>query len=331
MQTVESDAPGVEMTSAQMEASAGLSSLKAGDGTPVTAADFAIQAIVSNALAKWFPSDAFMGEEDAGDLRTDSALRALTQRLSGLPEGEMLDAIDRGVQPIPAGQRYWVLDPIDGTKGFLTGQQYIIGLALIDGESGLPLVGIMGNPRLHPEPCIMVSARGAGMHMFYQGESGAPATPAQQELRLNEWAERDYGSQPTEAAQPVAAVDYPPWLLSRPMSEGSPLPFGPLAPPGDRQAGALVKYWAVAAGEYAGFIQYATQLKTWDHASGVLCVIESGGCCTDAAGGPVAFAAREVPVNGGVICSASEAPDAIHERMLEAVRSARAPPAAPSF
>jgi 3'-phosphoadenosine 5'-phosphosulfate (PAPS) 3'-phosphatase len=324
METVTSDAPGVEMTSAQLDSARGVaSSLKAGDNTPVTAADFAIQAIISAALAKWFPDDAFMGEEDASDLRTDGTLRAMTERLSRMPEAEMMSAIDRGVEPIPRGQRYWVLDPIDGTKGFLTGKQYIIGLALIDGESGAPLVAVMGNPRLHPEPSIMASASGAGMRMFMHGDDGAPARPTNYQVRLNGWASAAYGAEPTSAPAPVAGKDYPPWLISRPMTEGSPLPFGPNAKPGDVCCGALVKYWAVASGEYAGFIQYVTKLKTWDHAAGVLCVAESGGLVTDSEGGAVTFSAREVPVEGGVICSAQEAPGQMHATMTGAVSVAR--------
>jgi len=48
--------------------------------------------------------------------------------------------------------------------------------------------------------------------------------------------------------------------------------------------GAMIKYWCVAQGTVAGFIQYETPLKSWDHACGVLCVIESGGTSTDAFG-----------------------------------------------
>lgn len=324
MQTVRSDAPGTEMTAAQLEGGTkGLSSLK-DDNSPVTAADFAIQAIISSALTKWFPDDAFMGEEDSTDLRADANLRAMTQRLCGLPEEEMLEAIDRGVQPLAPGRRFWVLDPIDGTKGFLTGQQYVIGLALIDGDSGEPLVAAMGNPRLHPKPSIMVAASGAGMRLFTHGSGGMPAQPCNYELRLNGWSEKEYALPSPPSDMPgVAGQDYPPWLVSRPMSEGSPLPFGARSPPGDVCCGALVKYWSVAMGEHAGFIQYVSALKTWDHVAGVLCVIESGGRATDANGGPVRFLAREVPVVGGVVCSAREASEAIHARMAESVRSAR--------
>ena len=45
---------------------------------------------------------------------------------------EVLDAIDRCDHDASA-ESYWTLDPVDGTKGFLRGQQYAIALARIDG------------------------------------------------------------------------------------------------------------------------------------------------------------------------------------------------------
>lgn len=32
-------------------------------------------------------------------------------------------------------ERVWILDPIDGTKGFMTGKNYIVGLALCTGKA----------------------------------------------------------------------------------------------------------------------------------------------------------------------------------------------------
>lgn len=62
----------------------------------------------------------------------------------------------------------WTLDPIDGTKGFLRGEQYAVCLALIvDAEVKL---GVMGCPNLpvdwsKPEGergCLFVAVRGQG-------------------------------------------------------------------------------------------------------------------------------------------------------------------------
>jgi fructose-1,6-bisphosphatase/inositol monophosphatase family enzyme len=61
----------------------------------------------------------------------------------------------------------------------------------------------------------------------------------------------------------------------------------------------------VARNEVAGFIQYESTLKSWDHAAGLLCVSESGGTATDGAGGAVRFYDREVAIKGAVVCCAA--------------------------
>ena len=71
------------------------------------------------------------------------------QRESGLNSRDtFLADVDRGLEPPRGeGERCWVLDPIDGTKGFMTGQGFVIGLALLD-ANGDALVGVMGVPAL---------------------------------------------------------------------------------------------------------------------------------------------------------------------------------------
>jgi 3'(2'), 5'-bisphosphate nucleotidase len=51
--------------------------------------------------------------------------------------------------PTARPDRYWTLDPIDGTKGFLRGDQYAIALALV--EHGEVVLGVLGCPNL-PNP-----------------------------------------------------------------------------------------------------------------------------------------------------------------------------------
>lgn len=62
----------------------------------------------------------------------------------------------------------WTLDPIDGTKGFLRGEQYAVCLAfLVDAKVQ---VGVMGCPNLPvdaskpdgPKGCLFVAVRGQG-------------------------------------------------------------------------------------------------------------------------------------------------------------------------
>lgn len=64
----------------------------------------------------------------------------------------------------------WTIDPIDGTKGFLRGEQYAVCIALlVDAQVQL---GIIGCPNLPVDPaqpdgergCLFVAVRGQGCH-----------------------------------------------------------------------------------------------------------------------------------------------------------------------
>ncbi len=84
------------------------------DSTPVTEADLAVEAMVRERLAREFPADAVLGEE---------------QGLEG------------------AAERVWVVDPIDGTKNFAAGiQVWGTLVALLVAEE--PAVGVVGAPAL---------------------------------------------------------------------------------------------------------------------------------------------------------------------------------------
>lgn len=132
--------------------------LEKNDSTPVTVADFGVQALISLELGNLFPSIPLVAEEDSGFLRSnnlvDAVVSAVTDNASStdkpLANADVLDAIDRGGKNAVAfGNRpatYWVLDPIDGTKGFLKGSEalYVVGLALV--VEGDIVLGVMGCP-----------------------------------------------------------------------------------------------------------------------------------------------------------------------------------------
>ena len=117
----------------------------------MTVADFAVQALVAHRLARAFPADPLVAEEDAASLRSpdarslfESVVNAVHRILPNLAPNQILDAIDRG-RGLP-GKRFWTLDPIDGTKGFLRGDQYVVALALV--VRGRVELGLMGCPQL---------------------------------------------------------------------------------------------------------------------------------------------------------------------------------------
>ncbi|KAF4123895.1 3'(2'), 5'-bisphosphate nucleotidase [Geosmithia morbida] len=151
------------------------------DKSPVTVADFAAQALLIAALRQAFPDDGFLGEEDADQLRRDPGLVSSVYGLVSSPpavarpdvnrpggkrdgrregegEGSLLLASPTSVEDTlslidmggrgeggPQG-RFWVMDPVDGTKTFLRRQQYAVSLALI--EDGREVVGVLCCPNL---------------------------------------------------------------------------------------------------------------------------------------------------------------------------------------
>lgn len=57
---------------------------------------------------------------------------------------EILEAISRCNSTGGPTGRHWVLDPVDGTLGFVRGDQYAVALALI--ENGKVVLGVLGCP-----------------------------------------------------------------------------------------------------------------------------------------------------------------------------------------
>ena len=127
------------------------SSLNKDDRSPVTVADFVVQALVLSSLARVFPNDQFIAEEDCEQLKQNKGIRTEVLKALHLATGnewseeELYRAIDLGSFNGTA-HRVWVLDPIDGTKGFLRGEHFCIALALL--FDGKPVVSALGCPNL---------------------------------------------------------------------------------------------------------------------------------------------------------------------------------------
>ena len=114
-----------------------VSSLTKGDKSPVTVADFTAQAVIGRILSQAFPEVPLVAEEISTALRAPDGANILAQ-VTGyvsrlIPEADeasVCEWIDYGgAEP---GKQFWVLDPIDGTKGFLRGDQYAVALALVE-------------------------------------------------------------------------------------------------------------------------------------------------------------------------------------------------------
>jgi 3'(2'), 5'-bisphosphate nucleotidase len=295
------------------------------DRTPVTVADLAVQAVVSAALAAAYPNDPLMAEEGSSELRDPAWAELLAhvtahvqQVRSGRPgSSQVLDWIERGQHPLDSGRRYWILDPVDGTKGFLRKEQYAIALALVD--RGEILVGVLACPNLPGaldrapaagSPArgqIYAAVRGRGAERIDLGPANeiisrepihvsTNADPA-----LARWCERVESSDRNHdlTAQVVERV-------------GIRLPPDRL----DSQA----KYAVVARGEASLYLRHSLNRdyreKVWDHAAGVLVTQEAGGRVTDVSGKPLDFSiGRELSANLGIVATNG----LLHDRVLAAV------------
>jgi len=286
------------------------------DRSPVTVADFASQAVVCSTL-KAAMDLPIVAEEAADALRADdnAALRAsVTEHIAAalgrpLSENEALSMIDLGGANPDGATRYWTLDPIDGTKGFLRKEQYAIALGLI--EAGEVVLGALACPNL-PGPnggrgLVLLAKKGAGtqaLAMADQATSGGAVTVSDvtqpSDARFCESVESGHSDQ--DASSQIAkrlGITQEPVRL-------------------DSQA----KYATVAQGEASIYLRLPTRAdyeeKIWDHAAGMLCVLEAGGRVTDVDGKPLDFSlGRTLAQNRGIVATNG----AIHDAVIEAVRA----------
>lgn len=286
------------------------------DRSPVTVADYGVQALIIGALARAFPDIPVVGEEDSAALRSNenAEVRAKVvehvRRLDdSLDEAAILDAIDLGGHGGGDKGRFWTLDPIDGTKGFLRGDQYAIALALI--EDGQVVLGVLGCPNLPvqaDEPhgsrgCLFSAVKGEpAMMKPLKGGAAVPikvtgiANPAA--ATFCESVEKAHTQQDDSAkVAEILGVTRPPFRI-------------------DSQC----KYAAIARGDSSIYLRLPTradyQEKIWDHAAGWMVVTQAGGTVTDIRGKSLDFSkGRTLNQNSGVVATNGK----LHTAVINAI------------
>ncbi|XAM00990.1 3'(2'),5'-bisphosphate nucleotidase [Phycisphaeraceae bacterium D3-23] len=291
------------------------------DKSPVTVADFASQAVVCKHLAEHFPLDPVVGEEGADDLRgsEQEELREAVRVVAGQAIGEdaseaaVLSWIDRGAfDPAQAEEkarkRYWTLDPIDGTKGFLRKEHYAVALALI--EDGEVVLGVLGCPKMkvgRKQGAIFTAVRGQGAQgLLIDSEEvkGDPITVASRQevekARFCESVESGHSSHgdAAEIAKKLGITKEPYRIDSQ------------------------CKYAAIGKGSASIYLRLPTRKdyeeKIWDHAAGVIVVEEAGGTVTDITGEKLDFSiGRTLRDNKGVVATNGK----FHDEVVAAVRA----------
>lgn len=283
------------------------------DRSPVTIADFGSQAVITRFLKQNFPQDNIVGEESAKILTENATLR---ERVFGLAreqvdmedENRLLALIGAGAGEADYSGRFWTIDPIDGTKGFLREDQYAVALALV--ENGEVVLGVLGCPafpadRNHEPGAIFYGVReeGAFRTSFSDGDPERISTDQNsrpQEVRFCESVESAHAAHDVHAQiSDKLGITAPPFRM-------------------DSQA----KYAAVASGMASVYLRLprseSYREKIWDHAAGAVIVTEAGGRVTDFSGSPLGFSAgRTLRDNIGIV--ATNGP--LHDQVLEAIQA----------
>jgi 3'(2'), 5'-bisphosphate nucleotidase len=256
-----------------------------------------------------------VGEEDSALLRQpenaalrETVLRHVQATAPHLKERDIFAAIDRGNAPGGPKGRFWTLDPIDGTRGFLRGDQYAVALALI--EDGEVRVGVLGCPNL---PLASLRGQAGSLFVAVRGQGSA--------IRgIDRTGEKNI--RVADIANPADAL----FCESFESSHSSHDDMGEIVkllgvkrPPlrMDSQA----KYGILARGDGTVYLRLPTKKtyeeKIWDHAAGCILVEEAGGKVTDLNGRPLDFSqGKTLAKNKGVIATNGK----LHHIVMSAVQ-----------
>lgn len=201
------------------------------DGSPSSAADLDAEALILKALTMRFPGIPIVAEESSRDL--------------------------------PAGDLFFLVDPLDGTRDFLAGTpHYSVNIALV--AEGRPIAAALAAPGLDR---VWLSAGDAFEAPVIGGRPG-PARPVHArkapEAGLVALGSRRHGDTETTAC-----------LAALPVLEV-------------RTSGSAIKFGLLASGEADIYIRCGATME-WDTAAGDAILTAAGGCVVVPGGGRIRY------------------------------------------
>jgi 3'(2'), 5'-bisphosphate nucleotidase len=216
------------------------------DGSPVTLADERAEALIVPALQRLLPDVPVVAEEAAsrGDVPAPQAL---------------------------AAGRFWLVDPLDGTREFLLRNgEFTVNIALV--ERGEPVLGVVLAPALGPQGRLYSGVPGLGA--WLQDEEGRRALQcrAMPDAGAVLAVSRAHGDDCATAA----------WLARWRAATGAAAPQGRLA------AGSALKFGLLAQGQ-ADLYPRAGRTMEWDTAAGQAVLVAAGGTVGDWDGAPLRY------------------------------------------
>ena len=292
------------------------------DHSPVTLADMSIQALAGALLEKYLPEAVLVAEEDTDHLKTPEGAEDLEKVTvyihSFFPQatsGDICRWIQRG-QGQPTGT-FWTLDPIDGTKGFLRGGQYVTALALI--QNGKVELAAIGCPKLDLQDH---KALGKGVGIFAARGQGCWSASLGGLKELKNWVRLEV-SRCREISEARVLDSFDPEHKNVEKDRRIRKELG--IQPEPIVLDSMAKHVVLASG--GGEIFFRTlprkepshREKIWDVAPGALAIEEAGGRVTDLEG-------RELDFSAGITLARTPGFVAtnglLHEVVLEALQQA---------
>jgi 3'(2'), 5'-bisphosphate nucleotidase len=279
-----------------------------GGHEPVTIADYGAQAILSRAISQYFPDDAILAEEQGGqfmelvsDEQRQEVIRLIGEILGApVTQVEVVKWLDYGQNR--EASRTWVIDPIDGTKGYISMRNYAIAVGMM--VDRIPVGGIIGTPS-YP----------GGAQLFHAQSGVAYMQP----LKGGE-VKRIHTSTRTDAAslRALESVEKSHANHDRMQLVREAAGFGEAEL---IHIDSMEKYARIAAGDAELYLRLPRLGSTrpfmiWDHCAGTAIVEAAGGKVTDVDGSPLDYSTGKTLNNQGIIVSNG----VVHERVIAAVQ-----------
>ena len=218
-----------------------------GDGSPVTNLDLEADRIIQSHLRRAFPDDLVLSEESSEPVAPED------------------------------GGRFWLVDPLDGTRDFAAGSpEFAVHIALV--VAGRPVVAVVHQPATG---LLFEAVAGTGAFRQLGGRRQALAVS---------------GSSSLDAFRVGVSRRAPGERLSRLLAES---PLGRHAV----SQGASLKLTAVAAGELDATLCLHDREKVWDSCAPSLIIAEAGGRVTDVDGRPLLYGGPDPVHHRGIVTS----------------------------
>jgi 3'(2'), 5'-bisphosphate nucleotidase len=241
-----------------MDQYAALSPIHDAPASISTSADRAAQESILASLAATFPNDAYRAEE-------------ATPRLAALPH---------------TGPRIWIVDPIDGTRGFARKNgEFSIMIALV--EDGVAVVGVVHEPA---KKRLTYAIRGDGCWLR-DGQTTSERAQVSASACLNRLTLTQSHSNP-KRPPPAAVRLLEPQKVLETYSAG-------------------IKLAQVARGEADLYVCDYDAMNDWDIAAGLVLVEEAGGRVTTRDGQPMKFGRTSPIQTGGLLATNGRIHDAV--------------------